>query len=328
MITITSSIDLDKWSDFVKNHPNGNIFQSPEMLEVYRKTKNYPPSVLFVLDDTEDIVALAHVVIIQETGGILGGFTSRSIIQGGPLYKNTRALQDLMGNYNEFIQKKAIYSQVRNLWDTGEISDILKKEGYVYEDHLNYLIDINRSEEDIWGDISKNRRKGITRAERDNIVVRKILNLDELEVCYGIIKQTYQNVKLPVADISLFKAAYEILEPKGMADFYIALKDCEPVGTRMVLKYHGIIHDWYAGSKKDVMYVDEAIVWKILQDNSGKYNIFEFGGAGHPDKEYGVREFKKRFGGKEVNFGRYEKIHSVLKRKIINAGVSIYRGIS
>jgi len=66
------------------------------------------------------------------------------------------------------------------------------------------------------------------------------------------------------------------------------------------LKYNGIVHDWYAGSKKDAIYVDEALVWQILKDNAGKYKIFEFGGAGHPAKEYGVREFKRRFGGRRL----------------------------
>ena len=28
-------------------------------------------------------------------------------------------------------------------------------------------------------------------------------------------------------------------------------------------------------------------------------------GAGEPDKPYGVREFKARFGGKEVEYGRF-----------------------
>ena len=40
MVTITDSIDIKQWSEFAYNHPYGNIFQTPEMVEVYKRT-NY-----------------------------------------------------------------------------------------------------------------------------------------------------------------------------------------------------------------------------------------------------------------------------------------------
>ena len=53
MIEITESPDKTRWSEFVYNHPHGNIFQTPEMAEVYKRTKNYEPITLAVVDDTE-----------------------------------------------------------------------------------------------------------------------------------------------------------------------------------------------------------------------------------------------------------------------------------
>ena len=50
--------------------------------------------------------------------------------------------------------------------------------------------------------------------------------------------------------------------------------------------------------------------------NNPCYTIFDFGGAGKPNEEYGVRDFKKKYGGKLVNFGRYEKVHSPKKLKV------------
>ena len=37
VITNGNNIDKNKWSEFVYNHPHGNIFQTPEMYEVYHK---------------------------------------------------------------------------------------------------------------------------------------------------------------------------------------------------------------------------------------------------------------------------------------------------
>lgn len=212
-----------------------------------------------------------------------------------------------------------------NQWDLSDIKQTLKKLGYTYVEHLNYLINLNRSIEDIWRDIHKSRRKGIKRAEKNGIFIKKIESELELDDCYHLIKETCKEVKIPFPDISLFKNAYRILSPNNMVDFYIALQNDTPVGTRVTLNYNGTIRDWYAGSKKHIPYVNEALVWHILKQNAGKQNIFDFGGAGHPEKPYGVREFKKRFGGKEVNYGRYEKIHSIKKKMILDTAFRLYK---
>ena len=51
MIEITDSPDKTQWSEFVYDHPQGNIFQTPELAEVYTKTKNYEPITLAVGGD-------------------------------------------------------------------------------------------------------------------------------------------------------------------------------------------------------------------------------------------------------------------------------------
>jgi len=50
MIEITESPDTKQWGEFVLNHSCGSIFQTPEMAEVYRRTKNYAPVTLAVVD--------------------------------------------------------------------------------------------------------------------------------------------------------------------------------------------------------------------------------------------------------------------------------------
>lgn len=67
-LRVTDSIDHQKWEDFVLNHTNGNIFQTPEMHEVYRRTKNYEPIALAVLDESNEIVALTQAVVPGHCG--------------------------------------------------------------------------------------------------------------------------------------------------------------------------------------------------------------------------------------------------------------------
>jgi len=334
MIEITDSPDVKQWSEFVYRHPYGNIFQTPEMAEVYKRTKNYEPISLAVIDGSDNILAILLGVVIRYGRGIGKLFSSWSLIQGGPLFikneKGIKAFRILMEYYDEVAQKRALYTQIRNMWDTSEISDFFSSIGYEYEEHLNFLINLNRSEGEIWRDIHKSRRKGINRALKRGIFIEELQNKKLIPIFYNIIKETYKNAKIPLDDISLFKAAFELLVPKNMAKFYMAKYEDIYVGARAVLCYRGLIYDWYAGALSDYLslYVNEALVWYILKEGANsEYHTFDFGGAGNPYKEYGVREFKRRFGGKMVNYGRYMRVYSPIKMKIAEKGFEIYRKI-
>jgi lipid II:glycine glycyltransferase (peptidoglycan interpeptide bridge formation enzyme) len=302
------------------------------MSKIYEKANKYEPVRLVARDeDSGNILALVQGSVICEMKGVLSSFSSRSVIQGAPLFVDSdagrKAVLELMSYYNNQIKSKIVYTQIRNMWDTSNHRDMLVEMGYEYDEHLDFLIDLDRDEKDIWSDIQKSRRKGINRAERDGIVVRKVKNKKELDLCYDLVLETYNRFKIPIADISLFEAVYDDLSGTELADFFIAYKDDEAVGTRITLNYKDMVYDWYAGSRQGVDYVDEALVWHILKTNAGKYKIFDFGGAGHPDKPYGVREFKRRFGGEMVNYGRYEKVHSLTKQKIAMLGFKIIKNI-
>ena len=333
MIEITDSVDREKWEEFVSSHPQGNIFQSSYIADVYRATKNYEPISIAAIDsENGKIRAVLQAVIIRDAPGLIGSISSRSIINGGPLLvegkKGLESLEKLFNYYENFLHNRAIYTQIRNMWDTEKIRNTMESLGYQYEPHLNYLIDIDRPAEGVWGDIHRSRRRGINRAEKAEIKIRKIEARKEIKDCYNIIEEIYKNVSLPLADISLFENAYERLFDEGLIDFYLATLDCEVIGSRIYLKYNSRVYEWYAGSKQEINYVNQAIVWRALSEYVGKEKIFDFGGAGHPDKPYGVREFKKSFGGEEVNFGRYEKIHDRNKKEFLNLGFKAYKKLN
>lgn len=335
MIEITDSPDKTQWREFVYNHPQGNIFQTPEMAEVYRRTKNYEPIKLAAIDvNTNEILGILLTVKIQEVSGILGAFSTRSVIHGGPLVlkgdKGITALKALIKQHDTLAHNGVMYVLIRNLHDTTALLPSLATANYTYDDHLNFLINLNRSEDEIWRDIHKSRRKGINRAEKRGIVIQEMQDKALIPTIYEIIKETYKNVQVPLADISLFESAFDLLVPKGMATFFLAQIEDTIIGVRLVTTYKKVIFDWYASALSDYLslYVNEALVWHILKEgvNNG-YHTFDFGGAGNPEGEYGVREFKRRFGGTMVNFGRYKKIYAPTKMKIAEKGFNIYKKI-
>jgi lipid II:glycine glycyltransferase (peptidoglycan interpeptide bridge formation enzyme) len=67
-------------------------------------------------------------------------------------------------------------------------------------------------------------------------------------------------------------------------------------------------------------------MWDILSWGARNgYRRYDFGGAGDPSKDYGVRTFKAKFGGELVSFGRWVRVHSAVRLRLARMGYELYR---
>jgi lipid II:glycine glycyltransferase (peptidoglycan interpeptide bridge formation enzyme) len=326
---IVAEIDRKKWSDFVYNHPYGNIFQTPEMYEVYQNTKKYEPVFLAVVNNQDEISGILLAVIQKEYSGLLGNFTARSIIQGGPLIKDDdpAVLDFILKEYNEIIKKKAIYSQFRNFGDWSDSRDIFIKNGFEYEEHLNILVDLTKSEKQLWKEVYSKRRNEVRRATKEGAYFSIEHTEVSLKKCYEILQEVYNRAKLPIPDYHFFYNLYQMgSNPKLL--IFCAYYEGEIIGCMLALSFKDKIYDFYAGSmvKYYKKYPNDLIPWEVFKwGKENGYKVFDFGGAGKPGVPYGVRDYKKKFGGKFVNFGRFEKLHRPILFKIGKAGFKVWK---
>lgn len=331
-VTMGSERDITdtEWDDFVFSHPMGNIFQTPALYRVYAETKNYfPISVALTDPGSQEIGGVMSGVVIRVMDGFPGNFSARSIVQGGPLIAPSSGgdvVSKLVEKYDSHASRSSLYTEIRNMYDVqGMLNPV---NNYSYVDHLNFIIDLSRSRDDLWGQIHKSRRKNINRAERAGVVVEEIVSQDKIPVFYELLRETYNSVRVPLADISLFESSFRHLVPEGLAKFFLARHEDDYIGARAVLLYKDRIYDWYAGAAVDALsfYPNEYLVWHILEWGvENNYLVFDFGGAGKPDKPYGPREFKRRFGGELVNYGRYVRQYSKRKIKVAEIGFKAYQ---
>jgi len=327
---IVRELDREKWSEFVYNHPNGNVFQTPEMFEVYNNTKNYEPVFIAIVNEKDEILGTLLAVTQKEYSGILGNFTARSIICGGPLIKDEdpKVLDIALKEYNKIVKKKAIYTQLRNLWDWKDSRKIFEKKRYTYEEHLNIVVDLKKSQDELWKDVHSKRRNEIRRAKKKGVTFSVDTSLDALKRCYKIIEEVYSYAKLPYPSFTFFKAFFENSQERIGLKLFTAKYNNEIIGCMLALVFKDTIYDFYAGSYRKFYnkYPNDLIPWEIfLWGKKNGYKTFDFGGAGKPNVPYGVRDYKKKFGGEFVNFGRFEKIHKPFMMKMGKIGLKIWQ---
>ena len=330
---VVQSTDENIWRQFVEKHPDGNIFHTPEMFEVFQRAEGFHPSFWGVTDKNNQLLALLLPVHITLMEGILKNLTTRSVAFGSVLASpgstGGEALRLLLNTYKESSRSASLFTELRNLENLDWMQDVLIECGFVFEEHLNYLINLDRSSDELLNSLGKRTRKRIRRLQRNGeVVVKEINNFEQIGSFYDLLVKSYSFAQVPLADRSLFEAAYELLNNKGMVRFYLAWVGNDIVAGSAELLYKDTIYGWYGGVDRNFSTYspNELLMWYILNWGAENgFDVYDFGGAGKPDKEYGVRDFKAKFGGELVGFGRNTLVHSQTRLAISKFGYEIYR---
>ncbi len=331
-LKIVNTLNENVWRQFVEQHPQGNVFHTPEMFQVFAQAKNHQPQ-LWAAVDGQRVLALLLPVTVTVIGGALQRLTSRAVAYGGvlasPGKEGEMALDFLLQTYNHRAGKRHLFTELRNLADSTAVQGALRENGYLFEDHLNYLVDLKRSPDEVMQHIGKRTRKNIRRAlRRKEIHIREADTPEDIALCYTLLHKTYTLAKVPLAHPSLFEAVFRELYPQGMVKFLLAQAGDTYLAASVELLYKDVIYGWYSGSDRAYSkYIpNDLLMWRILKWGAENgYRLYDFGGAGKPDEEYGVRDFKAKFGGKLVCFGRNTCVHSPLKFRASRLGYALLR---
>lgn len=332
---VVRHLDEHHWREFVDNHPEGQVFHTPEMFQVFARAKGHRPTQWATTDDDGTVLALLLPVCVSLLDGPLRGLTGRAIVYGGVLHasgeKGLEALARVLESYKRQMGTPPLFTELRNLSETGPAQAVLERWGFAYHEHLNYLIDLQKPPGEILQSIGCRTRKHIRRALRQSqVTVADVKDQQQVAIVYQLLSQTYRTARVPLADRSLFDAAFEVLYPKGMIRFTLVRVGDTPAAASVELLYKDVVYGWYGGTNRAYSgyQPNELLTWNILEWGAlNGYKVYDFGGAGKPDEEYGVRDFKAKFGGDLVSFGRNTCVHTPHLLQLGLWGYSAYRGL-
>jgi serine/alanine adding enzyme len=332
-LTISNSIDEKAWRTFVDQHPCGNVFHTPEMIQVFERAKGYRAELWVAVGDAGQVLALFLPVQVTIMDGLLRRLSTRAIAYGSILCTSDdaghEALSVLLRTYSHEAGHKSLLTELRNLSDMHNIQPVLEKSGFSYEEYLDYLINLDCTPEQLLQNIGSRTRKHIRHGLRKGIVtVKPIIDRNQIRLWYEIIRMSYAAARIPLADLSMFESAFDILQPRGMIRFLVAQIGTTYVAASAELLYKDVIYGWYSGVNRAYAddYPGEMLMWDILEWGvKAGYKRYDFGGAGKPAEVYSVRDFKAKFGGDLVCFGRNTKVHCPGLLRVSGWGYQLYR---
>ncbi|PHR45576.1 MAG: GNAT family N-acetyltransferase [Fluviicola sp.] len=316
-------VSISSWQNLIELNKFSSPFQTPEYFDFFNNVDDFSADVFAVTDDHGEIDSLV-VLTIQQEKGLKAGFSKRGIIYGGPLLTSNSGAEKLFQYIIEYYKQKLIYIETRNFFDYSEYKILLGKAGWSYTPWLNFQLQTENPTA-IKKNMSSSRWRQVKKGIKNGAEIKEAQSEDDVIAFYEILLELYKTkIKKPLLPKSFFKAFYNQSLGKYLLIFYegkvIGGIMCPILSGKAIYEFYicGLDHK-FRDQNPSILATWAAIDY--AKENSLKY--FDFMGAGSPKEEYGVRDFKSRFGGNEVEHGRFIYILNKPKYKIGKLGLKV-----
>jgi lipid II:glycine glycyltransferase (peptidoglycan interpeptide bridge formation enzyme) len=155
--------------------------------------------------------------------------------------------------------------------------------------------------------MSEQRRRQVKKAIANGATSCEAQSEKEIRDWYQILYKLYrEKVRTPLFTEEFFLEFYR----KGWGKYLLVKHEGKVIGGMMCPILEGrAIYEWYVcGLDEDYREQYPSVMATYAAIEYAKANglpLFDFMGAGKPDANYGVRDFKKEFGGEVVEHGRF-----------------------
>ena len=220
---------------------------------------------------------------------------------------------------NIFYPYEPIYIETRNFNDYSRWKNAFSAAGFDYQPHLNFHVDTS-SVEVAEANMGKSRKRDIRTTIREGVTIIEKPTEGQVMEYYSILDDLYKTrVKTPLFPEAFFQA----LAKHPDARFLLTKLNGKIIGGTVCVAQEGkCLYEWFACGEDGVYphvfpscYATYAGIRYAAEHNMPRFDMM---GAGKPDEAYGVRDFKAKFGGKEVEYGRFL---CVTKPLLYNMGV-------
>lgn len=309
---------------------------------------------LAAYDDDEKLCGVLTGIFMCEKEGIGRLLSSRMVIYGGPLLtgdedQKRSCLDAMLKELVHQTKGKALFTQFRNYFSWEEYLPVFEKHGFNLLDRLNYIIRLLETGD--WKpvtdcrlpEMSSSRRRQIRKGLAGGAEIIEPDNIDQVRAFYDILYKLYRyKVRKPLAHWSFFENFYRLSQsPNHPNNETVKQWNNGSIGIIRLIRYNdriigGIlapvfkdkcIYEWYiCGLDKEYkdQYPSVLATWAAIEYAiNNNLNCFDFMGVGKPDVPYGVRDFKARFGGELVNYGRITRINNPLLYNFAELGFNV-----
>lgn len=327
-------INREEWSRLVAASSTGTWFQGPEAYEFFALQPELFKPFVFGLENDGALRAVCVGYVTVEKSAFKQFLTRRAIIVGGPCFADDCINEEvslLLSTLRQQLSTGAnapIYIESRNFNDYSRWKLAFAAAGFDYVPHLNFHVDTS-SVETVEANLGKSRKRDIRTTIREGVTVIEHPTDEQVCAYYKVLDNLYRTkVKTPLFPLSFFLA---LNKHKDGRLLLIEYQGRIIGGTVCVEQANKCVYEWFVCGEDGVYphvypssYATYAGIKYAAEHGCARFDMM---GAGKPDEAYGVRDFKAKFGGTEVEHGRFLCITKPLLYKIGVLGVKILKSL-
>ena len=316
------------WDELAGSSSTASWFQTREAYHFFQSI-SFLEAFAFGIE-RDGVLKGVVVGYIQKDGGAVKRFFSRrAIINGGPLLADDiteEELSALLGALKEKLQKKVIYIETRNYADYSRFRAVFEADGFVYEPHYDFLVDVTGG--DAWEKrMESSRMRFVKSSLKNGASLVDAPTEADIKGYYAVLQALYSSkIKRPLFPLDFFMNLYH----SPFCRFLLVKYQDEIVGGTVCVFDEKAAYEWYVCGKDGVykkIYPSTVATYSAIRfAASHGCRYFDMMGAGAPgDGGYGVREFKAKFGGELQENGRFSYVCNKLMYAVGKLGVKVLK---
>lgn len=289
-----------------------NVFQTKEWMWIFEEEVDINV-VFFAVYNNSQILMLQPITIHQYVKWLPRRFGSYAVAWREPWMDNNLTKEDAIVIFDlldheiyKYCSNKTLYIEYRHCKQRNFFKNFRQKSWY-------NIYNIIENGEDVICKMHKSKKRQLKMSILSGVQIEINPTDDQIREWYILLQKLYRRIHRPLPSVNVFLRLnrsnigkvfvilYRERVISGSAILYLLKKDVQ------------YFYDWYRASVNDDIpniYPSVVSTWSALQlvaDMGG--GLFDFMGAGAPDKKYGVRDFKLKFGGDLIHEYRYRKIN-------------------
>lgn len=309
--------DSDAWISLQVSSPFSSPFQSPEYYEFLKTQSNHVAFVVSVSEETSSSLLALVVVDIQSNGNrFLRPFTSRAIVQGGPLISSDcspDAIKLLVTEAAKISRNNsAVYFEIRPYFDYSRYANLFSSCGLKYIDYGDCIADTT-SIAAIDSNIQTRKMTQIRSALRKGIDFVDAPSDAQITEFYALLKlKHWQRTRRPIPSLQYFLD----LAHTSIAAVLLAYRQGNLISGCVVVRPATSClssvqpaYYYYVAGENDLFrpYAPSSVITYHFLQYSCSIGCRQASlmGAGRLSVPFGVRDFKVRMGARVVPYGRY-----------------------
>ena len=349
---IISNVNQKEWNEYLQLSDYSTFFQTAEFL--LKKNSERYPLFIYIYNDSDEIQAQLGMMISKSKSGystkILkklvnlsskiggrGSWVSGPIIHSNDESIRTEILRTLFSALDKIAKDHKLmiidgYTPPQDFQINEKYVDEFKKNGFIKQNFLTLMTNLDDDIEILWKKIKKNARNDVTKAKRENVIVKEISTKNELINYKQLTKQWAKTKGIDLINTVNVDEDWLFLK-NGIQKFFLAYQENEIVAGLRVGCFNNIVytHQVLNSYSKIGNVAGPLLTWNAIEwaKNNGM-KIYDFSGGEAPpsikknmnkyDEQWSsLFSYKRKWGGDEVPYYHFIKIFNKDRYKLYRA---------